>query len=77
MADEKYLAQVKAERDEFAKLDRAAIVARLDEENKKLWNLRFTQGKRQLQDTAALAKSRKTIARLNTYLRQLELQETK
>jgi|GEM_PF-1198362 ribosomal protein L29 len=75
--DKKYTAVVKAQREEFAGLDRDGLLARLDAEKKALWTLRFTQGKRQLQDTAALAKSRKTIARIHTYLRKLELQETK
>lgn len=72
MADEKLSAVIKKQREEFAAMDANALKARLDEEKKNLWTLKFTQGKRMLTDTAALAKSRKTIARLNMYLHQLE-----
>lgn len=65
--------QAKAERDEFAALDAAGLRDRLDAEKKKLWGDRFALGKRQLNDTSELAKTRKRIARINTYLRKLEL----
>ncbi|GAB4463628.1 MAG: hypothetical protein OHK0029_32640 [Armatimonadaceae bacterium] len=62
----------KQERDEFSTMDAPALRARLEEEKKALWQNRFALGKRQLQDTAQIAKSRKRIARIMTYLRQLE-----
>lgn len=63
----------KKEREEFAGLDAAALLAKLDEEKRALWTQRFSLGKRQLEKTADLQKSRKRIARIHTYLRQLEL----
>lgn len=72
MADEKLSAVIKAQREEFAAMDADGLTARLDAEKKNLWMLRFTQGKRMLTDTAQLTNSRKTIARLNMYLHQLE-----
>jgi ribosomal protein L29 len=65
----------KAEREEFAALDRDGLLKRLDEEKKALWQARFTLGKRQLTDTAQIAEGRKRIARILTYLRQLELRQ--
>jgi ribosomal protein L29 len=64
--------QAKAEREEFAALDAAGLRARLDEEKKKLWQARFELGKRTLTNTAEIGKTRKRIARINTYLNQLE-----
>lgn len=72
MADEKFTAVIKKQREEFAAMDANALKARLDEEQKTLWTLKFTQGKRMLNNTAALSKSRKTIARINMYLHRLE-----
>lgn len=72
MADEKFSALVKKQREEFAQMDANALNERLDAEKKTLWMLKFTQGKRMLTDTASLTKTRKTIARLNMYLHQLE-----
>ena len=64
--------RVSEERKEFAQLDAAALLARLDEEKKRLWNYRFSLGKRQLEDTAAMTRTRKRIARIHTYLAALE-----
>ncbi len=64
----------KADREEFAGLDADALKARLEEENKKQWTNRFALGKRQLENTSELGKSRKRIARIHTYLRKLELE---
>ncbi len=60
------------ERKELSGLDAAGLAARLDEEKRRLWNARFTLGKRQLENTADIAKTRKRIARIHTYLRVLE-----
>lgn len=62
----------KQEREELTSLDSAALKAKLDEAKKQLWNLRFASGKRQLEKTADLSKTRKRIARINTYLTQKE-----
>jgi len=72
MADEKLTAQIKSERTELVALDADGLRSRLDEEKKKLWNLRFTHGKRMLKDTSSVAKTRRTIARINMYLHQVE-----
>jgi len=72
MADEKFSALIKKQREEFAQMDATALNERMDVEKKTLWTLKFTQGKRMLTDTASLTKTRKTIARLNMYLHQLE-----
>ena len=73
MANEK---TTKKEREEFAALDAAGLRERLENEKRSQWTNRFALGKRQLDNTAELNKSRKRIARINTYLRKLEL-ETK
>lgn len=65
--------QVKAEREELAGLDAAGLRARLDDEKKRLWTDRFALGKRTLTNTSEIAKTRKRIARIQTYLRQQEL----
>lgn len=75
MADGKM--KLRQERDELAALDAAGLNARLEEEKKRLWNNRFQLGKRQLENTADIAATRKRIARIHTYLRALELQENK
>jgi ribosomal protein L29 len=66
--------RIAQERNELAALDAAGLRARLDEEKKRLWNYRFQLGKRQLENTAAIAATRKRIARIHTYLRALELE---
>ena len=65
----------KADRESFASLDAAGLRAELENEKKKQWTNKFELGKRQLEKTADLGTSRKRIARINTYLRQLELKE--
>ena len=67
----------KQEREELSGLDAAALRARLIETKKKFWEAQFALGKRQLEKTADLAKTRKRVARIQTYLRQQELQEKK
>jgi ribosomal protein L29 len=64
--------QAKQEREEFAGLDAAALKERLENEKKALWKLNFDLGKRQLIDTAEIGNTRKRIARIHTYLHQLE-----
>jgi len=67
----------KQNREELASLDAAALRAQLTETNKTLWTDTFALGKRSLENTARLSNTRKRIARIQTYLRQLELKETK
>ena len=64
--------QAKTERTELSALDVAGLHAQLDTAKKQLWELRFTNGKRQLVKTADLGKTRKRIARINMYLAQKE-----
>lgn len=65
----------KQDREEFAALGREELLKRLDEEKRSLWQAKFTLGKRQLTNTSQLAVGRKRIARILTYLRQLELKQ--
>ncbi|MBC8102210.1 MAG: 50S ribosomal protein L29 [Cytophagales bacterium] len=67
----------KQNREELSVLDAAALRAQLQEANKTLWTDTFALGKRNLENTSRLATTRKRIARIQTYLRQLELKETK
>jgi ribosomal protein L29 len=67
--------RVQDERNELSGLDAPALRARLDAEKKRLWTYRFSLGKRQLENTAAISATRKRIARIHTYLRALELGE--
>lgn len=67
----------KQDREALSSLDAQALRARLEEEKKSLWTDRFALGKRNLENTARIASTRKRIARIHTYLRQLELKETK
>lgn len=62
----------KQEREELAGLDAAGLLALLEETKKKQWQDRFAKGKRQLTDTSGIANTRKRIARIHTYLTQLE-----
>ena len=65
----------KADREELAGLDAAGLGAQLDAAKRKLWQDRFALGKRQFDKTAELSKTRKRIARIQTYLRKFELTE--
>lgn len=67
----------KSEREELSGLDAAALRVKLDEAKKQLWTNQFALGKRQLEKTAELGNTRNRIARIQTYLRQLELKEGK
>jgi large subunit ribosomal protein L29 len=64
--------QAKTEREELSGLDVAGLRTQLDAAKKQLWELRFANGKRQLEKTADLGKTRKRIARINMYLAQKE-----
>ena len=66
----------KTEREELGGLDAAGLRAQLDTAKRKLWTDSFAHGKRQLEKTADLGKTRKRIARIETYLKQLALKET-
>jgi ribosomal protein L29 len=69
--------RAKTEREELGTLDAAALRAQLEAANKALWASNFALGKRQLEKTAEVSATRKRIARIQTYLRALELKETR
>ena len=50
---------------------------KLDDLKKELFNLRFQNSSNQLENPQRIVAVRKDIARVNTILRQLELQESK
>ena len=54
---------------------RAELDNTLMEKKKELFNLRFQQAIGQLDNTAAIRECRKDIARVKTFIRQLELNE--
>lgn len=62
----------KSERGELSGLDAPALQAQLVEARKLLWESRFSLGKRQLEKTADIQKTRKRIARILTYLGRLD-----
>jgi ribosomal protein L29 len=62
----------KQDRETMAGLDEAGLLALLEETKKKQWQDRFAKGKRQLTNTSEIANTRKRIARILTYLSQLE-----
>jgi ribosomal protein L29 len=67
----------RAEREELGALDAAGLRAQLDEAKKKLWTDAFAHGKRQLEKTSELSKTRKRIARIQTCLTTLAKKEEK
>jgi len=67
----------KQERDELSGLDAAALRSQLDAARKSLWENRLALGKRQLEKTADLGKTRKRIARILTYLARIDAQGSK
>lgn len=63
--------QAKTEREELSGLSAADLQAQLAAAKRKLWEDSFALGKRQLEKTADLGKTRKRIARIQTYLSKL------
>ena len=57
----------------FSDLSAAELNDKVLELKKELFNLRFQLATGQLQDTTAIAKTKRDIARANTALRSLEL----
>jgi ribosomal protein L29 len=62
----------KQDRNELSGLDAGGLRAQLDLAKRSLWADRFALGKRSLEDTSRLTKTRRRIARIQTYLRQVE-----
>lgn len=67
----------KQEREELSGLDATALREQLNAARKSLWENRFALGKRQLEKTADLGKTRKRIARILTYMARLDAQGSK
>jgi ribosomal protein L29 len=65
----------KKDREELSGLGVAELREQLDSAKRLLWTDRFALGKRNLENTSRLAKTRKRIARIQTYLRQREEQK--
>ena len=57
---------------ELRNLDKAALTAKLAEERKNLFDLRFSHATAQLEKTASLPAARKNIARILTILKEKE-----
>ena len=53
------------------------LTAKLDDLKKELFNLKFQHSTNQLENPQRIVAVKKDIARVNTILRQLELQESK
>lgn len=60
--------------EEIKKLDAQALVSKIDELKEELFNLRFQNSTGQLENVARIKEVRKDIARVNTEIRQRELQ---
>ena len=60
---------------EIQALSDAQLAAKLEEGRAELFNLRFQQAIGQLDNTAAIRECRRDIARVKTFIRQLELNE--
>ncbi|MBA2337063.1 MAG: 50S ribosomal protein L29 [Acidimicrobiia bacterium] len=51
------------------------LTAKLDESKEELFNLRFQMATNQLDNTARLRQVRREVARINTVMRQMQLEE--
>jgi large subunit ribosomal protein L29 len=60
--------------DEIRSLSDEKIQARLDETREEMMNLRFQQSTGELLDSSQITKTRRLIARLETILRERELE---
>ncbi len=58
---------------DIAELNDAELVDHLDEAKKELFNLRFRLATGELDNTARMSQARKSIARINTELRNREI----
>ena len=58
-------------------LSAAELTNKLDDLKKELFNLKFQHSTNQLENPQRIVAVKKDIARVNTVLRQLELQESK
>ncbi len=60
---------------EIRELDTEALLAKVEEDKKELFGLRFQQATGQLENTARIRQVRKTIARIKTVIRERELNQ--
>jgi large subunit ribosomal protein L29 len=63
--------------DDFAEMDLGTLIEELRETKQEALNLRFRNATGQLDNTAELRKVRRQIARINTYIRQREIEAAK
>ena len=61
----------------FKELSAAELTKKLEDLKKELFNLKFQHSTNQLENPQRIVAVKKDIARVNTILRQLELQESK
>jgi large subunit ribosomal protein L29 len=60
---------------ELAEMDLAQLIDELRETKQEALNLRFRNATGQLENTAEMKRVRRQIARINTYIRQREIEE--
>ena len=60
---------------EIKELDNAALLAKVEENKKELFGLRFQQATGSLENTARIRTVRKSIARIKTIIRERELNQ--
>jgi large subunit ribosomal protein L29 len=63
--------------DDLAEMDLGSLIEELRETKQEALNLRFRNATGQLDNTAELRKVRRQIARINTYIRQREIEAAK
>lgn len=59
---------------DLAEMDLGSLIEELRETKQEALNLRFRNATGQLENTAELSKVRRRIARINTYIRQREIE---
>ena len=64
-----------ARKTDFAEMGLGDLIAELRETKQEALNLRFRNATGQLDNTAEIKRVRRQIARLNTYIRQREIEE--
>jgi large subunit ribosomal protein L29 len=62
---------------DLAEMDLGSLIEELRETKQEALNLRFRNATGQLDNTAELRKVRRQIARINTYIRQREIEAAK
>jgi large subunit ribosomal protein L29 len=62
---------------DLAEMDLGSLIEELRETKQEALNLRFRNATGQLENTAELRKVRRQIARINTYIRQREIEAAK